>query len=320
MEPPAVALDAAASALRSQGFCVLRNVVSAEHLEALESKMQADLPLLMAAHERKWTWPAWQWRYGHHQQDPPRGSQFVFGDVLANASVARVARAVLDENCWVTGLTGNTNLSGSRWQPVHRDRDHTSAPHECIVCNIPTRGVSSHNGAISLWPASHLERETTDIVESVVAGNAVHMLTGALSAEQLRGTVHPAIVERRREFAPPMQVDLSQGDILMRDAKLWHCGTTNCSPRPRFMLAVVITRDAAPTHVCAAPPTFAVGHGCEHEIDPDSQVLNIGPSVEFLPDSEVEADVVNRFIARDRSHAFDGSGPLPVEEGGVPRL
>ena len=43
---------------------------------------------------------------------------------------------------------------------------------------------------------SHLERVTTEVVESVKAGNEVHMLTGGstLSAEELKGTVPPALV------------------------------------------------------------------------------------------------------------------------------
>lgn len=62
--------------------------------------MHRDLPVLRAAHEARWGYPAWQWRYGHHQQDPPRASLWVFGDVYANQSVARIAQAVLGEGCW----------------------------------------------------------------------------------------------------------------------------------------------------------------------------------------------------------------------------
>ena len=75
------------------------------------------------------------------------------------------------------------------------------------------------------------------------------MLTGGspLTDEELRGTVPPALVaQRRAEGHVPVQCDLQQGDILLRDARLWHGGTTNRTNRPRFMLAVVITRDAAP--------------------------------------------------------------------------
>lgn len=203
-------LQAAAHELRGRGFCVLRGVVCPAHLGLIAAKMSDTVQELMAVHERRWGWPAFQWRYGHLQQDPPRGSQWVFGDVLANQSVAHVARAVLGDGCWITGLTGNANLPLSRLQPVHRDRDHDSAPHRCLICNIPTRDVSATlgNGAMELWVGSHREHETTTLVESVRAGNAVHMLTGMLSDEQLRDAVHPALVEQRRAVAPPVQVDV----------------------------------------------------------------------------------------------------------------
>jgi hypothetical protein len=318
-------LQAATHDLREQGFCVLRGIVQPAHLELIEAKMSLTLPELMVAHEQRWGWPAFQWRYGHLQQDPPRGSQWVFGDVLANQSVAQVAKAVLGDGCWITGLTGNTNMLGSRPQPVHRDRDHDSTPHHCLVCNIPTQDVSATlgNGPIEVWRASHIEHKTTKLVESVRAGNEVHMITGALSDEQLRGTVHPALVEQRRLVAPPVHVDMRQGDVLIRDARLWHSGTPN-TVSPRYMLTIVISADASPvaTGTASSGPVFDVGCGSEHEIAPENRKpLDIGPSVRFVPDRIIEAESTRAFTARDRSTLYDSSGPLlPTRIGGAPRL
>ena len=319
-------LQAAAHDLREQGFCVLRGIVDPAHLALIEKKMSLTLPELMLAHEQRWGWPAFQWRYGHLQHDPPRGSRWVFGDVLANQSVVQVAKAVLGDGCWITGITGNTNLFGSRRQPVHRDRDHDSAPQRCLICNIPTHDVSATvcNGPIELWPGSHVEHETTKLVESVRAGNEVHMTTGALSDEQLRGTIHPALVEQRRLVAPPVHVDMRQGDVLIRDARLWHCGTPNTTVSPRYMLAIVISADADPaaTDTASFAPVFDVGCGSEHEIAPENRKpLDIGPSVRFVPDRVIEADTARAFTAWDRSTSYDSSGPLlPTGMGAVPRL
>ena len=306
---------AAVEELRDSGFAVLRGAVSPAHLELLEVKMAADLPQMLAAHEAKYGHPAFQWHYGHHQQDPPRESRWVFGDVFANQAVARVAKALLGESCWTDGLTGNTNLPGSHQQPLHRDRDHDSQPGRCVIVNIPTRDVSSAegNGPIELWPGSHRERRAAELVESVRAGDEPPLLMGAaLSDEQMRGTVHPAIADQRRAFAPPVLCNLRQGDILVRDAKLWHAGTRNIADQPRFMLALVINQQRSDSS-----PVFAMGRGSEPEIGPGSRLVDIGPAVEFLPDEVVAARALQDFVARDRSSRYDGSGPLPRD---APRL
>ena len=120
MDGPLAAADvvAATESLRTEGWCRLDGVIGHAHLDALHARMTADLPLLAAAHQRAHGRQAFNWVYGHLQQEPPRTSEFVFDDVLCNRAVWQVAREVLGDDAWVRGLTGNTNLPGSRWQPV----------------------------------------------------------------------------------------------------------------------------------------------------------------------------------------------------------
>lgn len=137
--------------------------------------------------------------------------------------------------------------------------------------------LSVCNGPIELWPGSHLEHETTKLVESVRAGNEVHMTTGALSDEQLRGTIHPALVEHRRLVAPPVHVDMRQGDVLIRDARLWHCGTPNTTVSPRYMLAIVISANADPAATDTASIVFDVGCGRARNRSRKSQAARYRP-------------------------------------------
>ena len=215
---------AAADAIRSNGFAILHGVVSATSLLQLDQKMTADLPAWLHSHTQQHGYPAFNWIYGNVQQLPPRSSQFVFADVLCNTAIAQVAKRVLGASCALTGYTGNTNMPDSQWQPVHRDAKHDDEPLRKLVANICTSSyaVTEENGAIELWPASHLEEEVAEVEASVLAGNTLHMLTGGspLSLEQATGgVVHPALVERRRAAAPPVR-DSPWGCIDSRYAPL----------------------------------------------------------------------------------------------------
>ena len=129
------------------------------------------------------------------------------------------------------------------------------------MCNISTGAVGEENGAIELWPRSHLEQRSADLAESQLEGNDVPMLTGRLSDQQLHaGDIHPAIAEERRLSRPPLRCCTPKGSLLLRDMKLWHRGTVSAAPphallllthccrqpnpseQPRFMLAVIIGR------------------------------------------------------------------------------
>ena len=63
-----------------------------------------------------------------------------------------------------------------------------------------------------------------------------------------------------------------------------------------------------------------MGSGSEQEIAPSSREIDIGPSVEFMPDAALERQVLMEFAAKDRSHRYDGSVALPLGVDGAPRL
>ena len=169
---------------------------------------------------------------------------------------------------------------------------HTKPPLQALVCNISTGAVGEENGAIELWPRSHLEQRSADLAESQLEGNDVPMLTGRLTDQQLHaGDIHPAIAEERRLSRPPLRCCTPKGSLLLRDMKLWHRGTVSAAPsprpshvthcrrqpnpseQPRFMLAVIIGKRTPPApgehdggDQYIRPDYMTFGRGCESVI------------------------------------------------------
>ena len=113
------ALQRAVAALQADGFVVIDDVVDHSHLDRLRERMSEDLVKIRALpvvpHNFVW---------GNIQQNPPPDADLVFGDVVANPFVCQVTRALLGSGAFNECLTGNTNVPGSRLQPVHVDEGH----------------------------------------------------------------------------------------------------------------------------------------------------------------------------------------------------
>ena len=131
------------------------------------------------------------------------------------------------------------------------------------MCNISTGAVGEENGAIELWPRSHLEQRSADLAESQLEGNDVPMLTGRLSDQQLHaGDIHPAIAEERRLSRPPLRCCTPKGSLLLRDMKLWHRGTVSAAPSPRRSPADPLLPPAQPVRAAAVHAGRHYRQGC----------------------------------------------------------
>ena len=225
-------LAAATAALRTDGFVVLPGVVDPEHLERLNTRMQKDLAVVRALprvpHNFVW---------GHVQQSPPPTVELVFRDILANPLVCQVTSQLLGQEAYLNEISGNSNLPGSQAQPVHVDegqlwpRLREAHPPARLAVNIPLRATTEENGAIELWPGSHLE-------DTNVIGHDLHVAEQALT--------------QRPTHSPPIRATTPQGAVLIRDMRIWHRGTPNTSSAVRIMLAMVhnvawIKRDSTST-------------------------------------------------------------------------
>lgn len=208
-------LHQAVEAIRSDGYVILEHVVSLEHLKLLREKMEADLHTLIqktdcnnARRTRR-----------RFSQSPPPFAPFVFSDIVANPFVVQVSRSVLGKGMYCNLYSSNTNCPDSEPQPVHVDAGQLwpnvkhAHPEATLAIDIALGDVDEQNGSIELWPGTHLDTSAT------------------LWVSQQR-------VEERNEIAPPVRGNTKKGSALIRDARLWHRGTSNRSAETRFVVTM----------------------------------------------------------------------------------
>lgn len=206
-------LASVVEAIKQDGYVVLEQVVAHDHLDVLKERMDADSEELLGA--EKWGGAGRQ--KGHLQQGPPPFAPFLFDDILVNPFAIQISREMLGEGFYCSFYNGNTNTPGSTTQPLHGDGIHLwgeqASPHPTtqLIVNVWPQDASAENGATQIWPGSHLDMR--DVTETTEAD--------------------------RRSFAPPIQASTKKGDLLIRDARLWHRGVPNPSEEKRQMIAVV---------------------------------------------------------------------------------
>ena len=213
---PGEDLAAAIESVRTHGACIIEDAVDAATCDALRDAMLATLPEAAKGKPAEDT-------PGHVQHNPPLRAEHLHPSVFANPTAMAIIRSILGRGVTMTLYTGNTMLAGTtQMQPVHWDEgqlwpaldDGTAPPAHSLTINLPLVDVTEENGAIEVWPGSHLD---------VRSGG--------------RPSIHvPAewLAERRS-----VRVPSRKGSILLRDGRMWHRGTTNSTPSPRPMVAVV---------------------------------------------------------------------------------
>ena len=209
-------VNQAVEALRTDGYVVLEDVVSHAHLDILRERMDEDAQKLIDAEK----WGGAGQIQGHLQQGPPPFAPYIFADVVANPFVVQVTRELLGEGLYNSFYNGNTNTPGSGLQPLHRDSNHlwpvqaVAHPTASVVVNISPMEVSEANGAVELWPGTHLEITPP-------------------------GPIDAATEAARRQVVPPIRGCAKKGSALIRDMRLWHRGVPNPSSERRHMIAMI---------------------------------------------------------------------------------
>lgn len=213
-------LHAALSALKDDGFVVLRDIVAPAHIETLRDKMLSDVDEILKRSDAPFNFNT-----GNLQQDPPPFAPYLFRDVLLNDLVIQVSKALLGPGVKNSYYSGNTALPGGSRQPVHPDvaqlwpsLQHATPPFGLVI-NIPVVDATPQNGGTELWPGTH--RNTTF---------SIHQGSARISEE---------ILETRRGIHPPIQPSIKAGSVLLRDIRLWHAGMPNYTEIPRPMIAMI---------------------------------------------------------------------------------
>ena len=210
------------ASLREHGAAVVLDAVDLGPIDRLRDVMLSELDAAAAT-------PAALDVPGHVQHNPPPRAADLHPEIFANPIALAVARALLGSAVNLSLYTGNTMLGHTaRGQPLHWDEHQLwpglseAPPAASLTINIPLVDVTVDNGALELWPGTHRD---------VRSGDRTH--DGLLVPEEW--------VEARRAVVPPVRVRVPKGALLLRDGRVWHRGTTNSTPHPRPMVAIVYT-------------------------------------------------------------------------------
>ena len=242
---------------------ILEEAVASEPLKVLRERMDRDTEELLAYCESIGGNPR---ELGHLQQGPPVSKDYVFADVAMNSYVNQVCNLLYERRPRLTFYNGNTNCPGSTTQRLHMDGRHATlepeqvSPTSSVVVDIPPGPMNKGNGAIEIWPGSHLVRPPEG---------------GPRVPEDLEA--------KRRTTEGPIQAETSVGDILIRDTRLWHRGVPNQSDRPRHMIALIVSDGRLPIRGKLDFQT-----GCEsalegHSVDPNANYTDQPIDYLFAP-------------------------------------
>ncbi|MCY4095495.1 MAG: phytanoyl-CoA dioxygenase family protein [Gammaproteobacteria bacterium] len=252
--------EAAVNALRKWGFVIVEEAVASEPLKVLRERMDRDTEELLTYCESIGGNPR---ELGHLQQGPPVSKDYVFADIAMNRFVNRICNRLYEHRPRLTFYNGNTNCPGSTTQRLHMDGRHATlepdpvSPISSVVVDIPPGPMNKGNGAIEIWPGSHLVRPPEG------------------------GPSVPAELEaHRRAIEGPIQAETRVGDVLIRDTRLWHRGVPNQSSRPRHMIALIVSDGRLPVR---GKLDFQVG--CEdalegHTVDSNANYTDL--SIDYL--------------------------------------
>lgn len=210
---------AAVESIRVHGAAVVLGAVDLGVVDSLRVAMLADLPRALEK-------PRALNIEGHIQHNPPLRAAHLHRDVIANPIGLSIIKAIIGP-VQLTLYSGNTMLGGTgQEQPLHWDEyqlwpaaEGPPPPAE-LTMNIPLVDVDVANGALEVWPGTHLDLRS---------GPLSHSLEGL--------EVPHEWVEARRAEVPPVRVPMPKGALLIRDGRLWHRGTTNSTDEPRPMVA-----------------------------------------------------------------------------------
>jgi hypothetical protein len=196
------------SQLREEGFCIVREALSAAELERARSGLARGLELAAArggtAHDGRLDPNAANLRvYNLPAVDP------VFIELLRRPDALGAARAVLGEHVLISNFTANVALPGSGSMNLHSDQALVIPPPwehpwalNVIWC---LDDVDEENGATRYLPGSHRYRRFEDLPDGAMA--------------------------QTRPFAAPA------GSFIVMEGRLWHTSGANVSrDRQRRML------------------------------------------------------------------------------------
>jgi hypothetical protein len=185
----------------TNGYAVLRNVVSPERLTGLHKALSQEFERASASGE---LFSGGGLVSGHLNCFPGAGARFAY-DTLQEQGIIDLLGQLAPGPLRMPNVGCNFNLPGSHTQHYHIDRPFS---REFVICNIAVVDTVIENGAIELIPGTHKRfyRYTRFVLE--------------------------------RAHRNGRRVPMKQGDVLIRSSNVWHRGMTNRTSVPRPMMAM----------------------------------------------------------------------------------
>ncbi|MCS6775279.1 MAG: phytanoyl-CoA dioxygenase family protein [Chloroherpetonaceae bacterium] len=152
------------------------------------------------------------------QMDLPFEPPFADPLLYAHPTVLAIVEALFGPDYICTYFASDTPFPGAEYQKVHLDcrlpfpESPYGVPTYSVVLNVPLVDYTEDNGPLEIWPGG------------------THMIA------------QPEDMERLAAMMPSVRLKLKAGNLLLRDARLWHRGTPNTGSRSRPNLAVVYSR------------------------------------------------------------------------------
>ncbi|KAK2608099.1 hypothetical protein N8I77_006732 [Diaporthe amygdali] len=250
------------SGLHRDGLVVLRGVIDASHIDALNEAMCEDAeerivdPSQVFNHNLK---------SNFLQRPPVTQANLLQDDVYFNSFLLQVANAYLGQTPiwnWLTANTALANTAGMR-QNEHKDSmfDHPQCPYY-FIANVPLCDFSVANGATEFWLGSHAD---TTIADQQPVTDETRATWKPSAATDRIPWISAEAKDARRAVRPPVQPEVLRGDIMIRDLRTWHAGMPNHSDKHRIMLGLGYQSPLHPNykqrlHLPASQQHFFVGH------------------------------------------------------------
>jgi hypothetical protein len=194
-------IESATQSFASNGYFVLRNVVSPERLTELHKALAQEFD---AASKSGALFSGGGLLSGHLNCFPGAGARFAY-DALQERGIIDLIKQLDPKVLRMPNVGCNFNLPGSHTQHYHIDRPFT---RDFMIANVAIVDTVIENGAIEVIPGTH---------------KRFYKYT-------------QFVLERRHRDG--VRVPLNRGDALIRSSNVWHRGTTNQTSVPRPMLAM----------------------------------------------------------------------------------
>jgi Phytanoyl-CoA dioxygenase (PhyH) len=184
----------------TDGFFVLRNVVSPERLAELHGSLTQEFDRSIKTGE---LFSGGGLFSGHLNCFPGAGARFAY-DTLVESGIVDLIKELHPQVTRMPNVGCNFNLPGSYTQHWHLDRPFSQ---EFMIANVSVVDTVIENGATDVIPGTHKQfYKYTRFV-------------------------------REGRYKDGVQIVTNRGDVVVRSSNVWHRGMTNHSKSPRPMLA-----------------------------------------------------------------------------------